>query len=131
MIKQLIDAINAHDLDAVVRTFADDVVSGWPAHPARSVHGADAVRRNWAMIFARFPDIHIEVTASAVAGDDFWGEFHYVRPGAADMRGVKVVTVRGDRIVAARFYMEEVDALAPAHPMPNVSPDDVPATARG
>jgi hypothetical protein len=122
VIKRLIGAINSHDLDALVSNFADDVVSEWPAHPARSLRGADQVRRNWAFIFAQFPDIHVEVTASAVAGDEFWGEFHYVRPGAADMRGVKVIKVRGDEIVGARFYMEEVDeAASSAHPMPSVT----------
>lgn len=123
VITRLLGAINAHDLDALVAAFADDVVSEWPAHPARSLRGADHVRRNWGFILARFPDIHVEVTASAVAGDEFWSEWHYVRPGAPDMRGVKVITVRDDRIVAARFYLEEVDAqTSSAHPMPSVSP---------
>ena len=124
VIKRLIGAINTHDLDAMVSNFADDVACEWPAHPVQSFRGADNVRRNWAAIFARFPEISIEVTASATVGDEFWGEFHYVRPGAADMRGVIVITVRGDEIVRTRFYMEEVDAAtSSAHPMPNVARD--------
>ena len=63
------------------------------------------MRGNWEAVFARFPEIHIAVTGSAVAGDEFWGEFHYVRPGAADLRGVIVIKVRGDEIVQVRHQV--------------------------
>ncbi|GAB2629394.1 hypothetical protein Aab01nite_43350 [Paractinoplanes abujensis] len=120
VVQRLIDAVNAHDLDALTATFAEDFTSSWPAHPARSFDGPGPVRKNWEFIFAQFPDIRIAVTGSAVSADEFWGEFHYVRPGAADMRGVIVIKVRGDEIVESRFYMEEVDDAAVPHPMPGV-----------
>lgn len=118
--KRLIEAINSHDLDALVATFADDFTSTWPAHPARSFDGPAQVRRNWAFVFAQFPEIHISVTGSAVSADEFWGEFHYHRPGTADMRGVIIIKVREDEIIQSRFYMEEVDDTSIPHPMPGV-----------
>lgn len=39
------------------------------------------------MVFKAFPDIRVEVVDSVTVGDDFWGEFHYIRPGANDLRG--------------------------------------------
>jgi hypothetical protein len=121
VVARLIDAINAHDLDALTAAFADDFTCAWPAHPARAFSGPQQVRRNWAGVFAQFPDIHVSVTGSAGSADEFWGEFRYVRPGAADMRGVIVIKVRADEIVQSRFYMEEVEETAVAHPMPGVT----------
>lgn len=120
VVKRLIEAVNSHDLDALVATFADDFTSVWPAHPARSFDSPAQVRRNWAFIFAQFPEIQISVTGSVVSADEFWGEFHYLRPGAADMRGVIIIKVRDDEIVQSRFYMEEVDDTSIPHPMPGV-----------
>jgi len=120
VVRRLIDAINSHDLDALAATFAADFTCAWPAHPARSFTGPERVRQNWAGVFAQFPDIRIAVTGSAVSGDEFWGEFHYLRPGAADLRGVIIIKVRGDEIVQSRFYMEEVDDVSLPHPMPGV-----------
>jgi hypothetical protein len=125
-VKRLIEAINAHDLDAIASTFAEDVDTSHPAHPARAFVGRENVRQNWVMILKAFPDIRIEVVDSVTVGDDFWGEFHYIRPGAADMRGVIVITERGDEIVRSRFFMEEVDETPTEHPMPSVSPSAGP-----
>ncbi|MEV6633729.1 nuclear transport factor 2 family protein [Actinoplanes sp. NPDC051470] len=121
VVQRLIDAINAHDLDALVATFAEDFTCTWPAHPARSFDTPDQVRRNWASIFERFPEVDISVTRSVVSADEFWGEFHYVLPGAADMRGVIIIKVRDDAIVQSRFYMEEVEHTPVPHPMPSVA----------
>ncbi|MCO8277712.1 nuclear transport factor 2 family protein [Actinoplanes sp. TRM 88003] len=120
VVGRLVDAINAHDLDAIAATFASDFTSVWPAHPARSFDGPQNVRKNWEFIFAQFPDIRIAVTGSVESADEFWGEFHYVRPGAADLRGVIIIKVRGDEIVESRFFMEEVEEGAVPHPMPGV-----------
>ena len=120
VVQRLIDAVNSHDLDALVATFARDFTSTWPAHPARSFNSPEQVRQNWAFIFAQFPEIHISVIRSVVSADEFWGEFHYLRPGAADMRGVIIIKVRDDEIVQSRFYMEEVDDTSLPHPTPGV-----------
>jgi hypothetical protein len=72
-----------------------------PAHPTRAFVGRENVRKNWDMILKTFPDIRIEVVDSVTVGDNFWGEFHYIRPGAADIaRGHRDhSTGRGDRAI--------------------------------
>ncbi|WP_250032287.1 hypothetical protein [Paractinoplanes maris] len=60
------------------------------------------------------------MTGSVVTADEFWGGFHYLRPGAADMRGVIIIKVRNDRIVESRFYLEEVEGASIPNPMPGV-----------
>jgi hypothetical protein len=110
---KLLEAVNAHDLDALSGCFAADFVNETPAHPSRSFSGAAQVRRNWAAIFAGVPDLHAEVVADAVDGDTVWTEWRmdgHRRDGLKHhMRGVIVFTVTGDVMSAARFYLEQVD----------------------
>jgi SnoaL-like domain len=61
ILNRMVAAINAHDLDAFVSLYAEDVVSEAPIHPGMSFVGRENVRRNWAGIFARVPDIRATV----------------------------------------------------------------------
>ena len=47
---RLIQATNAHDIDAIVACFAPAYRNDTPAHPARSFTGRDQVRRTWEQI---------------------------------------------------------------------------------
>ena len=53
-INQLVEAMNAHDLDAVVQLFHSDYHSEQPAHPAREFGTSAQVRANWAAMFGGF-----------------------------------------------------------------------------
>jgi hypothetical protein len=110
VVGRLVDAINAHDLDALAGCFAEDFRCEWPAHPQRSFSGADQVRRNWEQRFARQPDVTVTVVRSVVAGNESWGEWHFTGAGQPDDRGVIVVvaTPDGRRIQRTRFFMEPV-----------------------
>ena len=117
VLDRLLDAINSHDLDAMIACFAPGYVNSWPAHPARSFTGRDQVRRNWEMMFAARPDIKATVTGRAQAGDEIWAEWEFTGTerdgGEFHQRGVIIVVVDGDVIAGTRFYMEPVDvALA-------------------
>jgi hypothetical protein len=57
VVQRLLEAINAHDLEAMVACFADDYVNEWPAHPQRGFRGSQQVRRNWSQLFAGVPDL--------------------------------------------------------------------------
>jgi ketosteroid isomerase-like protein len=115
----LIEAVNRHDLDALVGQFADDVRSDTPAHPARSFVGNDQVRGNWAQILGAIADLRATVVASAIVpgeaagGEAVWAElaFDGHRPDGAPwrMRGVTVNQVVDGRITKVHFYMEPLD----------------------
>lgn len=45
VVKRLLAALNSHDVEAVVACLAEDLTTERPAHPARSFHGKDQVRR--------------------------------------------------------------------------------------
>jgi ketosteroid isomerase-like protein len=112
VVHRLMDATNAHDLDALVECFAADYLSEIPVHPGRTFRGAEQVRRNWFQILAGVPDLHSELVRHAVDGDVVWAEWEWTgtrRDGAAHlMRGTTILGVADERIAWGRFYMEPV-----------------------
>ena len=110
---RLRDAVNRHDLDAMVDCFAPDFVNETPAHPARSFRGRDQVRRNWAQIFAAVPNLKAEMVDSSCNGDTVWTEWE-MRGTRVDgahhlMRGVSIFEVADEAFTSVRFYLESVE----------------------
>ena len=117
VVTRLRDAMNEHDLEALVDVFDPDFVSETPAHPQRTFRGADHVRRNWEQIFAGVPDLQADLLDAVVEGDTVWSEWDWHgtrRDGSPHrMRGVTIQRVRDSRAVSVRFYMEPVDDGGP------------------
>lgn len=112
-IEQLRDAINTHDLDAVVACFHRDVHSQQPLHPSRTFQGSENIRQNWAMIFGGVPDLRADLLRTATSGNIAWAEWHWFgtsRDGKAfEMRGISVLEVDEGLIAAVSLYMEPVE----------------------
>jgi len=117
VIGRLRDAMNEHDLDALVAVFDQDVISETPAHPQRTFRGADQVRRNWEQIFAGVPDLRADLLDAVADGDTVWSEWDWSgtrRDGSAHrMRGVTILGLRDARVSSVHFYMEPVDEAGP------------------
>jgi limonene-1,2-epoxide hydrolase len=113
VVKRLLAAVNDHDLDGVVASFADGYINETPAHPKRSFRGSDQVRTNWTQIFAGVPDLHAQIPRMAVDGETVWTEWEMagsrVDGGAFAMCGVVIFGVNGATIASARFYLEPVE----------------------
>lgn len=113
MAERLRQAVDDHDLDAVVDCFAPDYRNETPAHPGRGFDGREQVRTNWQRIFTGVPDISAALLRVAEEGDATWTEWEMrgtTRDGNEHlMRGVIIFGVRDDRAQWARFYLEPVD----------------------
>jgi ketosteroid isomerase-like protein len=113
VIDQLVERMNAHDLDGVVGLMHPDYHSEQPAHPAREFGTSAQVRANWDAMFRGIPDFRAELLRSADDRQTCWTEWHWRgnrTDGAPfDMRGVAIFELRDDRIAAARLYMEPVE----------------------
>ena len=113
VMRRILAALNAHDLDAFVACFAPGYRSEQPAHPARAFIGSDQVRRNWAGVFSGVPDFHAELLTEAALENVEVGEWrwtgHHTDGSAFAMAGVIVVGVEADEIVWGRLYMEPVE----------------------
>jgi ketosteroid isomerase-like protein len=111
--QSLHDAVNRHDLDALVRCFAADFINETPMHPARSFRGNDQVRKNWAQIFGAVPNLQADMVDSASSGDTVWTEWE-MRGTRVDgtphlMRGVSIFKVDDGVFTSVRFYLEPVE----------------------
>jgi ketosteroid isomerase-like protein len=112
-LERMLQAINSHDIDAMVGCFADDYRCEMPLHPSRSFVGNDHVRQNWTGLFRRVPDIEARVLRSVEDGDTLWSEWEMIgtTTDGADFRvgGVAILRVEDDRFAWARFYLDPVD----------------------
>lgn len=120
VVESLIEAANRHDLDGIVASFSDDVVSETPAHPARSFHGSGQIRANWSQILGAVKDFRAVIVSATtgpsrvVGGTEVWAElaFDGTKPDGTPLRlrGVTVNDVVAGRIASLRFYLEPVDS---------------------
>jgi ketosteroid isomerase-like protein len=81
-LQALLDAFNAHDLDAIMSFFTDDCVFDAPRGPAPGGHrlvGKEEVRKGFQARFDGIPDIHYDDARHWTYGD----------------RGVSEWTIRG------------------------------------
>jgi steroid delta-isomerase-like uncharacterized protein len=72
LLREVLDAFNRHDLDAIMATFADDCVFESPRGPepwGRRFVGKEEIRRGLAMRFEGIPDVHYGDDAHFVSGD--------------------------------------------------------------
>jgi ketosteroid isomerase-like protein len=71
-LKEILDAFNRHDLDAIMEFFGDDCTFDFPRGPdpwgARYV-GKSAIRRGLARRFEGIPDVHYSEDRHWAAGD--------------------------------------------------------------
>ena len=114
-VARLVEAVNAHDLDAMIDCFVPDYVNETPLHPERNFRGRDQVRRNWSQIFRAVPNIRIDALRCTVdAKGSVWVEWDFtgtfVDGSPHRMRGVSIFGVEQDRFVWVRFYLEPVQA---------------------
>jgi ketosteroid isomerase-like protein len=115
VVVRLIEAANAHDLDAMTECFALDFVNETPAHPERNFHGRDHVRRNWSQIFRAVPNVRIDALRCTIDPEGLvWVEWDIngtlVEGAPHRMRGVSIFGVEQDRFAWVRFYLEPVRA---------------------
>jgi ketosteroid isomerase-like protein len=112
-LERMLQAINSHDINAMVSCFADDYRCEIPLHPSRSFVGNDHVRQNWTGLFRRVPDIQARVLRSVEDGDSLWSEWELIgtTTDGSDFRtgGVAILGVENSRFAWSRFYLEPVD----------------------
>lgn len=113
LVHRLRQAVDDHDLDAVVDCFTPEYRNETPAHPGRGFEGREQVRENWQRIFTGVGDISAEVLRTAVDGEVIWSEWEMrgTRPDGQPhlLRGVIIFGIPGIRVAWARFYLEPVD----------------------
>jgi len=116
VLKGLVDAFNAHDLDRIMSFFADDSVLEMPRGPdpwGRRYVGSAAVREGLAARFKGLPDVHYGDDSHHLAGD--MGISQWTLTGTMEggekirVRGCDFYTFRGDKVVKKDSFWKIVE----------------------
>ena len=131
VVTRFVNACNRHDADGVYACLHPDFDSIQPMYPSRNFRGADQVRRNWQAIFDAEPGFRLTVLRSAAVDDTIWLELHGAGEDA-EVAGVFVMGIQGDRIRWARIYSALVEPVPegvgePPAPLREVPRHDQPA----
>ena len=115
-LERLLDAFNAHDIDAVMRVFVDDCVLEMPRGPdpwGRRMEGQNEVRQGLASRFAGIPDVHYGDDRHWIAGDRGCSEWFLTGTTTEGeriaVRGCDLFEFRGDKIVRQDSYWKIVE----------------------
>jgi ketosteroid isomerase-like protein len=116
VLERMLDAFNAHDLDAIMSLFAEDCVFDSPrgTEPwGRRFVGPDAVREGLGARFTTIPDVHYGDGSHFVAGDR--GVSEWTLTGTTtdgvrvNVRGCDIWTFRGDEVVVKNSFWKIVE----------------------
>jgi ketosteroid isomerase-like protein len=114
-LERLLDAFNAHDIDAVMRFFADDCVLEMPRGPdpwGRRMEGRRDVREGLASRFAGIPDVHWSDDRHFVAGDRGCSEWLLTGTSTdgerIEVRGCDLFAFRDGKVVRQDSYWKIV-----------------------
>jgi ketosteroid isomerase-like protein len=112
VLQRMSDAINAHDVDAIVSCFTNDYKGEQPLHPESGFIGLAQVQENWTALFAQIPDLRATLVTYTIHDDFAWAEWHWegtrTSGSTLNMRGVSVAGLRNGIMAWARVYMEPV-----------------------
>jgi ketosteroid isomerase-like protein len=115
-LRRLLDAFNAHDLDAVMSFFTDDCVLELPRGPhpwGRRFQGREEVRSGLASRFAGIPDVHYGDDRHWVSGDRGCSQWLLTgtttRGEPVEVRGCDLFELRGDKIARKDSYWKLVE----------------------
>jgi ketosteroid isomerase-like protein len=116
MLEKLMEAFNAHDIDAVMSFFADECVLEMPRGPdpwGRRLEGRERVREGLASRFAGIPDVHYGNARHWVAADRGCSEWLLTGTGAGgekiEVRGCDLFEFGGGKIVRKDSYWKIVE----------------------
>ena len=113
-VARLVEAMNRHDLEAMVALFAPDYRSEQPVHPNRGFGGRDQVAANCTRRFAGVPDMPVECLTDVPDGATVWSEWiwrgSHTDGTPFEMHGVTLFGLTDDGLITSgRLYMEPVE----------------------
>lgn len=118
-LRELLDAFNRHDVDAVMSFFSDDCMMDLPRGPdpwGRRLEGKDAVRSGIADRFAGIPDVHYGNDRHFVHGSFAVSEWTLTGTTTSgervEVRGCDHFEFRGGLIVRKDSYWKIVEPEA-------------------
>ena len=105
------DAFNRHDIEAVMRAFADDCVFytvGGPEVYGTRIEGAEAMANAFSGVWSTMPDAHWDHHSHFVQGDRAVSEWTFSGTNAdgtkVKAQGADLFTLRGGKIIVKQAF---------------------------
>ena len=112
VVRRLIEALNRHDLDAMIDCFDPRVRTEFPTQPGRGVQGREYIRAYWEQALTSNGDVRAKLFRCAADGDTVLSEWcwHGTRvDGSSFARaGMTVHGIVDDKIAWQRLYLEPI-----------------------
>ena len=116
VLERMVDAFNAHDLDAIMSLFTEDCVFESPRGPeawGQRFEGLRAVREGLGARFTTIPDVHYGGGRHFVSGDRGVSEWTLTGTTAdgvrLNLRGCDIWTFRDDKVVVKNSFWKIVE----------------------
>lgn len=110
----IFDAFNRHDIEGVMKAFADDCVFftvGGPEVYGTKVEGAEAIARAFSAVWAAMPDAHWDHHSHFVHDDRAVSEWTFTGTSSEGMRveaqGADLFTLRDGKIVVKQALRKD------------------------
>ena len=109
-VRRIMEAINRHDVDAVMAAMTDDCVweSAFPLPDGTRYEGQAAVRARMEEVFSAYPDLRCETEEMFAVGDRCvfrWVGHRTDKDGKPEhSRGVDIVRVRNGKVAEELVY---------------------------
>jgi steroid delta-isomerase-like uncharacterized protein len=119
--KQAIAAINAHDIDAYLKTVDESYVG--ESEMVGVVQGREGARQMMTTMFEAFPDFHVEVEQILASGDHVVtralltgthkGNLAGIAPTnkKVSWNGCNIVELRNGKVIRSRIYADNVSVF--------------------
>ena len=108
------DAFNRHDIDGVMKCFADDCVFytvGGPVVYGAKVEGAEAIAKAFTAVWTAMPDAHWDHHSHFVAGDRAVSEWTFsgtdADGGRVEAEGADLFRLRDGKIVVKQALRKQ------------------------
>lgn len=113
VLRRLVTALNAHDLEDLLACFHPEYESEQPVHPQRGFQGKARLAENWSWVFESFEDFEVQLIDHALQGNTVWTEWRWTgtHPGgrAFEVRGIMILEVEGELFRCGRLYLEPLE----------------------
>ena len=102
VVDQVVDALNAHDVDAMIACYAPDATIE-DGYDTVGVRGHDEMRERYALMFGRYPELKVEQQGTRVEVGEFVVQEELVTGRGDHQRHVAVYLIRDGVIARERL----------------------------
>jgi imidazolonepropionase-like amidohydrolase len=102
IVQRQLNAYNARNIDAFLEAYSDDAeLYSFP--DSLTSKGKDAMRKKYAPVFEKYPDLHCEIKSRIVEGNTIIDKEYITATGRKPLEGTVIYKIKNDKISQVYF----------------------------